>query len=129
VVLPPEKDTEERRSRIERSRWALALTAILVTAGLVFFAVDLPTPGAAALAAGVFVFLIWMFFPYLRGHFELEIGGDTFSARFRGGLTDPVTEVPSATEESEEEPPAPQPPGRLRKLLRWLPQNRGSAEG
>jgi hypothetical protein len=126
-VRTPRKDTEERKSRVTRSRPILVVGVALVGGGIV--AAFLKDVGVAVtlIVLGVFVLLLWMVFPYLQGQIELSLSGKGFRAGFRGVLTDPVTGVAEANDEPTD-PPAP-PPGRLRKLIRWRPRSKGSAEG
>jgi hypothetical protein len=130
-----QKDTEERRSRIERSRPILVTGAGLVVLGVVAFFVVSPWLGLVLIGFGLVTLFVWLKFPYLHGEFEFTLGGKGFRVGYRGRLTDPQRGVREADEKPSGAPERParpvivraSRPRRLRRLLRWRPRNRGSA--
>jgi hypothetical protein len=75
TVTLPEKDTEERESRIAHGRPILGLGFALIGAGIVYAFVRGGGLTIALIVAGVLVCALWLLFPYLRGRIELSLPG------------------------------------------------------
>jgi hypothetical protein len=129
VEEDPKRD--ERKSRIERSRAVLVLVvALLIFGGFVLVDVNV-WAGLVLIVLAFAVLLPWMKFPYQLGRFSWFFSAKDGAARYSGELTDPRGGDPSASEAREDlsEQPARDPrPGRLRRLARWRPRNKESAE-
>lgn len=123
----PGKDTEERDSRIVRSRPLGVVSLLLVALGAIVLVFDTAWVGLVLIVIGAFLLYCATTFPYQRGPVEWRwrlFGDKGVDLSYKGGLTDPVTGV----DEANGELPKPSRRARLRRRLRQRFRSRGSAE-
>jgi hypothetical protein len=121
-VSTPQRNLEERRSRIERSRPLGGIGFLLIVLGVVcLFAVG-PKTGIALIVLGALVCTFWVCFPYAR---TMELT----ASRFRADMSDPKGGVEEITIPLDPEPEPPPHAGRFRRLRHWRPRSRGSGRG